>query len=48
LKSEVLKIAKSKNITPEIVEPKQIKNIETLDTKLNGTQSFDIGARRIK
>lgn len=48
LKSEALKIAKSKNITPEIVEPKQIENIETLDTKLNGTQSFDIGARRIK
>lgn len=48
LKSEALKIAKSKNITPEIVEPKQIENIETLDTTLNGTQSFDIGARRIK
>ena len=44
LKSEALKIAKSKNIAPEIVEPKKIENLETL----NGAQSFDIGARRIK
>ena len=48
LKSEALKIAKSKNIAPEIVEPKKIENLETLKSSLNGAQSFDIGARRIK
>lgn len=48
LKSEALKIAKSKNIAPEIVEPNKIENLETLKSSLNGAQSFDIGARRIK
>ncbi|WP_406615677.1 hypothetical protein ACJA25_00495 [Mycoplasmopsis hyopharyngis] len=48
LKSEVLKIAKSKNITPEIVQPKKIDSIETLESNLSGTQSYDLGARRIK
>lgn len=48
LKSEALKIAKLKNIAPEIIEPKEIDNLETLGGNLNNTQSFDIGARRIK
>ncbi|KDE45320.1 hypothetical protein [Metamycoplasma hyosynoviae] len=48
LKSEALRIAKLKNITPEIVDPKQIENIKSPNNNLNGTQSFDIGARRIK
>ncbi|KDE41903.1 hypothetical protein [Metamycoplasma hyosynoviae] len=48
LKSEVFRIAKLKNISTEIVEPKKIESIENTNTNLNGTQSFEVGARRIK
>ncbi|WP_444704924.1 hypothetical protein ACT1UH_02945 [Mycoplasma sp. 332] len=48
LKNEVLKIAKSKKLSPEILQPQQIQKLEDIATFRNGSQSFEIGARRVK